>query len=105
MPFEQAKIASLLLLISGQDPVEIDRKNRPSVTVRLSCRIVISSNELPRIADASGALAGRFVLVRTRQSFHRREDTQLQSRLLAELPGMSRGQVRRQSGHRPGPRA
>ena len=38
--------------------------------------------------DASGALAGRFVVLRLTESFYGREDRLLTNRLLAELPGI-----------------
>lgn len=87
---DQALIAGLLLIVSGHDPVEIDRKNQPSIKVRLGCRIVIVTNELPRIHDASGALSSRFLVVETRASFLGKEDRGLEDRLRRELPGIMR---------------
>jgi putative DNA primase/helicase len=46
------------------------------------------TNEFPRLSDASGALAGRFVILRLTQSFYGNEDTGLTERLLNELPGI-----------------
>jgi putative DNA primase/helicase len=46
------------------------------------------TNELPRFSDSSGALAGRFVILRMTESFYGKEDTGLTQRLLAELPGI-----------------
>jgi len=46
------------------------------------------TNELPRFTDASGALAGRFLILRFTESFYGREDRQLTQKLLAELPGI-----------------
>jgi putative DNA primase/helicase len=46
------------------------------------------TNELPRIADASGALASRFILLTLSASFYGREDHGLTDRLLTELPGI-----------------
>jgi putative DNA primase/helicase len=56
-------IAERLLSISGEDSLTIDRKYRDPWTGRLSARFLILSNELPRLADVSGALASRFVLL------------------------------------------
>jgi putative DNA primase/helicase len=44
------------------------------------------SNELPRMSDASGALASRFVMLAQKTSWLDREDFELEGRLLAELP-------------------
>ncbi len=85
---DQAAIAGILLAVSGGDTLTIDRKNRDAVEARLRCRQLIVSNELPRLADSSGALAGRWLIVETRRSFYGREDLTLESKLRAELPGI-----------------
>ena len=46
------------------------------------------SNEIPRIPDASGALASRFLLIVLRESFYGREDHTIYARLVSELPGI-----------------
>lgn len=86
-------ILERLLSISGEDCVEIDRKNRSTLSTRLTTRFVIVSNELPRLDDASGAIVGRVVLLRFTQSFAGREDPRLTEKLLAELPGILRWSV------------
>jgi len=49
---------------------------------------MILSNELPRLNDASGALASRFLVLPLRHSFYGKEDRTLTDRLLGELPGI-----------------
>lgn len=90
---DQAAVAGLLLMVSGRDAVEIDRKGQRAIQARLGCRILIVTNELPRITDASGALSSRFLVVETRQSFLGKEDRGLEERLRAELPGIMRWSV------------
>jgi putative DNA primase/helicase len=85
---DQHIIAERLLSISGEDRLTIDRKYREPWTGRLPVRFLILSNELPRLADASGALASRFVLLMMQQSFYGKEDLGLCDRLLRELPGI-----------------
>jgi putative DNA primase/helicase len=51
-------------------------------------RFVLSSNELPRLADASGALASRFIVLVMRESFLGREDLGLEQRIRSELSGI-----------------
>ena len=46
------------------------------------------TNELPRIEDASGALASRFLVLTLHESFYGREDHGLFERFLPELPGI-----------------
>lgn len=79
-----------LLTISGGDVVTVHRKHKPSIETRLSARFMLLSNELPVFADASGALASRFVVMQMTQSFLGREDVDLGDRLMRELPGVLR---------------
>lgn len=85
---DQAAIAERLLSISGEDAITVDRKFLPAWTGRLPVRFMIMTNELPRLADASGALASRFVVLTMEQSFFGKEDRGLSSRLDGELPGI-----------------
>lgn len=89
-PTDQAQVVERLLSISGEDSLSIDRKNRDPINVRLHCRVILLSNELPRLYDTSGALASRFVILCLSRSFLGSEDTQLERKLLAELPGILR---------------
>lgn len=85
---DQSAIAERLLSISGEDSITIDRKHRDAWTGRLGVRFVIMSNELPRLSDASGALASRFLVLTMTNSFYGKEDRGLGNRLLSELPGI-----------------
>jgi len=85
---DQSIIAERLLAISGEDALSVPRKNRTDWEGKLSTRFLLLSNELPRIADASGALASRFIILTMRRSFLGREDHDLTAKLLVELPGI-----------------
>ena len=85
---DQHAIAERLLSITGEDAITIDRKYAPAWTGQLGSRFLILSNELPRLADVSGALAGRFVLLLLTESFYGREDPGLTGKLLTELPAI-----------------
>lgn len=85
---DQHAIAERLLSISGEDRQTIDRKFLPSWNGKLGTRFIIMTNELPRIADASGALASRFIVLTMTNSFYGREDRSLTGHLLTELPGI-----------------
>lgn len=85
---DSAVITERLLSISGEDALTIDRKHRDQLTVKLTARFVILSNELPRLGDASGALAGRLILLRLTGSWFGKEDHHLFDRLKGELPGI-----------------
>jgi P4 family phage/plasmid primase-like protien len=79
-----------LLMISGEDSVTVNRKNRDQWTGHLLSRFLIMSNELPSLPDAAGALTGRFLLLETQRSFYGNEDPNLGSQLAAELPQILR---------------
>lgn len=85
---DQSAIAERLLSISGEDTITVDRKFQAAWTGRMGSRIVIMSNELPRLSDASGALASRFLVLTMTNSFYGKEDRGLGNRLMAELPGI-----------------
>lgn len=81
-------IIERLLSISGEDPLTINRKFLPPLTVQVPTRIMMMSNELPDMRDASGALAKRFIILTLTKSWLGKEDTTLSHRLQAELPGI-----------------
>src|SRR5262249_17831223 len=81
-------VAEQLLSISGGDPQTINRKNQAFWTGMLDVLFIITTNELPAIADASGTLASRFVLLKLTESFYGREDLDLKEKLRGELPGV-----------------
>jgi putative DNA primase/helicase len=83
-----ATVVERLLCISGEDALTIDRKFLGAVTMKLSTRFVFLTNELPRLNDASTALAGRFLILRLTRSFYDQEDPTLTERLSQELPGI-----------------
>jgi putative DNA primase/helicase len=85
---DQAVVVERLLSISGEDTITVDRKHLAPWTGTLPTRFLILTNELPRLADASGALAGRFIVLCLTRSWYGREDMGLTDRLLDELPGV-----------------
>ena len=85
---DQAVITERLLSISGEDALTIDRKYRPAWTGTLPTRFLLLTNELPRLADASGALTSRLIVLMLKKSFLGKEDLGLINRLVTELPGI-----------------
>jgi putative DNA primase/helicase len=81
-------VVERLLCISGEDALTVDRKFLGSVTLKLPTRFAFLSNELPKLSESSGALAGRFLVLKFTQSFYGREDPFLTTKLLEELPGI-----------------
>jgi putative DNA primase/helicase len=81
-------VTERLLCISGEDTLSIDRKYLGAVSMRLPTRFMFLTNELPRLNDASTALAGRFLILQLTQSFYGMEDPTLTDTLSTELPGI-----------------
>jgi putative DNA primase/helicase len=81
-------IAERLLSITGEDSITVDRKFKKAWTGRMQIRFLVLTNELPRLTDASGALASRFIVLVLKESFFGREDHGLEARLLKELPAI-----------------
>jgi putative DNA primase/helicase len=81
-------ITEALLTITGEDTLTIDRKHRTAWTGRLPTRLMLLTNELPKLIDESGALASRFLIWQFVKSFLGREDLELGQRLTPELPGI-----------------
>jgi P4 family phage/plasmid primase-like protien len=86
---EAAMAVEKLLRISGGDGVNVRRMYLPSLTnVKLPTRIMLLANDMPKFVDASGAMANRFLIVRSFVSYLNREDLTLEDRLVKELPGI-----------------
>ena len=85
---DQQAIVERILAITGEDSLSVDRKFKEAWTGRLQARIVVLTNELPRLADASGALSGRFLILLLTKSFYGKEDRGLTERITRELPGI-----------------
>jgi len=84
-------IVEKLLMISGEDPVTVNRKNRDELNVKLGARLMIVSNDMPDLRDSTGALASRFLPLRIRvEGFLGREDFNLKRTIADELPGIFR---------------
>ncbi len=82
-------IVERLLSITGEDAQTVDRKYATQPwTGRLPTRFIVLTNELPKLADSSGALASRFVMLMMTKSFYGQEDLGLTDRLMTELPSI-----------------
>lgn len=83
-----SRAKEVLLGVTGNDHMPINRKNKTEITEQLGTRLMISSNEPPRFADSMDALANRTLTLYFNKSFVGREDPTLAKRLLTELPGI-----------------
>ena len=85
---DQGPIVERLLSISGEDSLLVNRKYKDAMSMRIPARLILVSNELPRLTDASGALVSRLLLLEMRESFYGREDHSLSEKLIKELAGV-----------------
>lgn len=85
---DTAVVTERLLSISGEDFLMVDRKYKDPVNVRLGCRLMVMSNELPTLHDSSGALASRMIILPMNKSFYGQEDFGLETKLRSELDGI-----------------
>lgn len=83
-------VLETLKLISGEDAIEVHRKNLPPITTRLSVKFVLACNELPKFGDGANALASRVLILPFRKSFAGHEDRDLEQRIEREAPGILR---------------
>jgi putative DNA primase/helicase len=86
-------VVETLLAISGEDSQTIERKHISSITTKLNTRFVIASNELPRLTENSGAIASRFIVLRFNETFLENEDTELEQKLIPEIPAILRWSI------------
>ena len=85
---DQQVVVERILAITGEDSLSVPRKNKEDWIGQLETRIMVLTNELPKLADASGALASRFLILLFTESFYGREDRGLTGRLSQELAGI-----------------
>jgi putative DNA primase/helicase len=85
---DSSTVVERLLSISGEDLLTVNIKYREQWNGKLPCRFLILSNELPRLGDASAAIAGRFVTLLLERSWLDQEDPTLEPELHRELTGV-----------------
>ena len=85
---KMSEVVSALLMITGEDPIPVNRKRRDRWNGKLPTRLMLFSNELQKLSDTSAAIIGRILVLRMTESWLGREDIGLLDRLLGELPGV-----------------
>lgn len=83
-----SEIVARLLMITGEDSITVDRKNRAQWDGKMGARVMILANKPPRFSDASGAIVNRFITLQFTRSFLGKEDPQLENKIQPELPGI-----------------
>jgi P4 family phage/plasmid primase-like protien len=74
--------------IVGSRTVTVNRKNKMKIEASVSWKFTITTNDIPRMRDDSGAMAKRMVVIPYDKSHAGRENPRLADELCAELPGI-----------------
>lgn len=83
-----AIIVDRIKAISGEDKVDVNGKNKQHVHTKLSTRLVLVCNQMPKMDDLSSAITNRMVLFHFKNSFAGREDPTLKDKLYREIAGI-----------------
>ena len=75
--------------ITGGDPVGYHVMYKGGQSSTFSCKLVVSTNGMPKFSDPSGALMNRGLVFKFTKSFLGKEDIHLDDKLAAELPGIT----------------
>lgn len=79
---------SLFKMLSGEDPVEADRKYGRPFRFTNQALFAFSANDLPTVGENSDAYTNRIAPFQFPYSFAGREDPRVEDAVLAELPGI-----------------
>jgi putative DNA primase/helicase len=85
---ELSNAADVLKAVSGEDSRNCNRKNKQSWHGKLSGRLWIGGNRLPNFGEDATALYRRLLVLPFEESFEGREDFELTTKLMTELPGI-----------------
>ena len=88
-PSKRDDVLSNIKAITGGDSLDYHVMYKGAQTSKFSCRIVMSTNNMPSFLDASGALAMRMLIFQFNKSFAGREDFSLADKLKQEISGIA----------------
>jgi P4 family phage/plasmid primase-like protien len=87
LPERENGSTEMVKKLTGQDSIQVDRKNLPARSVSKWGAVLIVSNADISPQDPSGAFYRRMIPLRFVKSFSDNEDTTLGDKLAADLPG------------------
>lgn len=92
------EVVEILKAITGNDPIDINGKQRDIVSESLTGKVFAATNDLLTFEDVSGAFFDRLVVLKFTRSFYppdhadyvkgQEQDPELEGTLLGELPGI-----------------
>lgn len=81
---------SVFKMMTGEDPIQADRKYGQQFAFTNTALFAFSANELPAVSESSKAYVNRIAPFHFSKSFEGREDLGLEAKLREELPGIVR---------------
>lgn len=81
---------SAFKMMTGEDPIQADRKYGQQFTFTSRALFAFSANDLPAVSEASRAYINRIAPFHFNRSFEGREDPGLEAKIREELPGIAR---------------
>lgn len=90
----KAEVVANLKRIVGQDSVQFDRKYQTATSARFRCRLMLTCNAMPDLAESSTAMVDRGVFFYLDRSHSGIEDFGLGARLAKEMPGIINWAIR-----------
>lgn len=85
---KSGQVKGILLSISGDDGVSVNRKYKDIITKNIAARITMLANAMPTFIDNSDALSNRLIVLPFTRTFAGKEDTELQEKLALEFSGI-----------------
>lgn len=86
---DKEEVIGTLLRISGEDLIDIKEKYKAEgESARLRMIFFLVANEALTLRDEAGALQARYRILQIKRTFEKKEDRDLKSKLLTELPGI-----------------
>jgi putative DNA primase/helicase len=79
---------SIFKMMTGEDPIQADRKFGTQFAFVNRALFAFSANELPTVSESSRAYVERIKPFEFPKSFAGREDPTIEARMMAELPGI-----------------
>jgi len=81
---------SLFKMMTGEDPIQANRKYGPQFQFTSAALFAFGANELPSVGEASRAYVNRMKPFHFDRSFEGREDPGVETAMIRELPGITR---------------
>lgn len=87
--YDGHRVAAIVKNIVGEDPLRVNAKFKREVEVDVPAKVMMLSNEIPRMPNRGSGLSGKMLILPFEVSFVGREQFDLTDRLMGELEGIA----------------